>query len=623
MDGSYIQDKKNLKIRYDILVCLLLVIAILFSYYQVSGYEFVNYDDLRYVKKFEKEGLTLISIIESFTTMDASNWHPLTWLSHMVDVKLFGMNPGAHHMVNVFFHITNALLLFIVLRKMTGELWQSGFVAALFAIHPLHVESVAWVAERKDVLSTFFWMMTMYSYFRYIKHRGFYRYMQIILFFMLGLMSKPMLVTLPFVLLLLDYWPLCRFRFGQSYIDSNSHKSSHNLHLILEKIPLFILSAASCVMTILAQKAGGAVGSLGMYSLEARLANALVSYVLYIGKMFIPMNLAVFYPYPVLIPLWKIICALITLLSISFLVIKTYKVHPYFLVGWLWFIGTLIPVIGLVQVGRQAMADRYTYIPLIGLFIMVAWGFSAFYKKRKYNKPVIISISLVILLILTVITRSQVRYWANNFTLYEHAIDVTENNQVAHSNIGAALYLKGRVNEAIVHFIEALKIEPDYNEVLINLLVSLGVNDNIDQAIERLEKLSKVFPENSGLYYNLGVVYRQKGELDKAIKNYKKALLYHSEFAQAQFDLAFSYSIKGEYENALTSYKKTIKIQSDLFWAYYNIAAILSLQNKVDESISWLDRSIKKGFRNWNFLKNDKKMENIRGTSYYKSLLTN
>jgi tetratricopeptide (TPR) repeat protein len=623
MDGSYIQSDKNVNMKYDILVCLFLVIAIFFSYYQVSGYEFVNYDDLRYVKKFEKEGLTLKSIAESFTTMDASNWHPLTWLSHMVDVKLFGMNPGAHHMVNVFFHITNALLLFIILRKMTGGLWQSGFVAALFAIHPLHVESVAWIAERKDVLSAFFWMMTMYTYFRYIKYRGFYRYLQIILFFMLGLMSKPMLVTLPFVLLLLDYWPLCRFKFGQSCIDSNLNKSSHNLHLILEKIPLFILSASSCVLTILAQKAGGAVGSLGMYSLETRLANALVSYVSYVGKMFIPMNLAVFYPYQVLIPLWKVICVLITLLSISFLAIKTYKAHPYFLVGWLWYIGTLIPVIGLVQVGTQAMADRYTYIPLIGLYIIVAWIFSAFFEKRKYNKTAIISISLVIFLILTVITRSQVRYWANNFTLYEHAIDVTENNQVAHNNLGAALYLKGKVNEATVHFMEALKIVPDYNKALINLRVSLGVNDSIDQAIERLEKLSKIYPKNSGLYYNLGVLYGQKGELDKAIKNYKKALSYHPEFVQAQFDLAFLYSIKGEYEKALTLYKKTIKIQSDLFWAYYNIAAILSVQNKVDESISWLDRSIKKGFRNWNFLKNDKKMENIRGTSYYKNLFTN
>ena len=623
MDGSYIQNKKKLNLRYDIIVCLLLTVTILLSYYQVKDYEFVNYDDLRYVKKFELEGLTFRSISESFTTLDASNWHPLTWLSHIIDIQLYGMDAGYHHLTNLFFHIANSILLFVVFFKLTGALWKSAFVAALFALHPINVESVAWIAQRKNVLSTFFWMLTMYSYLRYIEHRGFYRYLLILLFFMLGLMAKPMLVTLPFVLLLLDFWPLGRLKFGQPCIEKNSKEISRNLYLVLEKIPLFILSLASCIITIVAQKTGGAVGSLEIFPLKERVANALISYVIYLGKMFNPINLAVLYPYPVYIPLWKIVCACIILIYISFLALKTFKVHPYFLVGWLWYIGTLIPVIGFIQVGMQAMADRYAYIPFIGLFVIVVWGFSDFLKIFKNKKIMIISISLAIITIITALTWSQVRYWADNFTLYEHAIAVTKNNYVAHSNLGAALYKKERVNEAIIHFIEALKIAPDFNEALINLRVSLSSNSDSEGTITILKRLIKLYPENAALYYVFGAICLQRGELDKSIEKYKKALSYYQNYPQAQFDLAFVYSIKGEYEKALTLYKKTVKIQSDLFWAYYNIAAILSVQNKVDESISWLDRSIKKGFRNWNFLKNDKKMENIKGTSYYKSLIMN
>ena len=644
MRNKFRLDKQDLKryvseaffpAHHNVLICLFLMITILSAYWQIRNHGFVSFDDGMYVYNNlkVKVGLTYNTIAWAFSFTDIAYWHPLTWLSHMLDCQLYGLNPGMHHTTNLILHILNSILLFLVFKQMTGALWRSAFVAALFALHPINVESVAWVAERKNVLSTFFWMLTMLAYVNYSRRQGVWRYLLTLFMFLLGLMCKPILVTLPFVLLLLDYWPLGRLQFGQEKIVSNSVKDapekigfqgSPALFLVLEKVPFFILSAVSVYLSVLSAKQHGIIASTDLTPITLRIANALVSYLVYIGKLIWPQNLAVFYPYPRQIPMALSAGAGLTLLSISFLMIWVLRKKPYLGVGWLWYIGTLLPNIGLIQAGLwPAMADRWAYVPFIGVFIIIAWGVPELTMRWRLKKSHIATAAVAVLLILAVRTWSQVQYWANNFTLYEHAIDVTENNQVAHNNLGAALYLKGSVNEAAIHFIEALRIMPDYNEAHTNLRVSLGANDNADRAIARLERLIKIYPENSGLYYNLGIVYRQKGELDKAIKNYKKALSYHPKFVQAQFDMAFTYSKRGEYEKALTSYKKTIEIRSDLFWAYYNIAAILSVQNQVDESISWLDRSIKKGFRNWNFLKNDKKMENIRGTSYYKSLYMN
>ncbi len=622
-------------VHHNVLICLFLMITILATYWQIRNHGFVSFDDGMYVYNNLKVkiGLTYKSITWAFSFTDIAYWHPLTWLSHMLDCQLYGLNSGMHHMTNLIFHILNSLLLFLVFKQMTGAFWRSVFVAALFALHPINVESVAWVAERKNVLSTFFWMLTMLAYVYYSRRQGVWRYLLTLFMFLFGLMCKPILVTLPFVLLLFDYWPLGRLQFGQEKIVCNSvkdapekigvHGSSAFL-LVLEKVPFFILSAVSVYLSVLSAKQHGIIASTDLTPIILRIANALVSYLVYIGKLIWPQNLAVFYPYPRQIPMAIAAWAGLTLLSISFLMIWALRKKPYLGVGWLWYIGTLLPNIGLIQAGLwPAMADRWAYVPFIGIFIIIAWSVTELGMRWRLKKSHIAIATVAVLLILTARTWSQVQYWANNFTLYEHAIDVTENNQVAHNNLGAALYLKGSVNEATVHFIEALKIVPDYNEALINLRVSLGANDSIDRPITKLERLIKIYPENSGLYYNLGVLYRKKGELDNAIEKYKRALSYHPELAQAQFDMAFTYSIKGEYEKALASYKKTIKIQSDLFWAYYNIAAILSVQNQVDESISWLDQSIKRGFKNWEFLKNDKKMGNIRATSYYKSLIMN
>ncbi len=460
-------------IRREILVCLFLLLSTLAVYWQIRKYEFVSYDDTFYVtnNSFVRSGLSSESLIWALTTGHASNWHPVTWLSHILDVELYGMNPGSHHLTNLLFHIANTLLLFFVLKQMTGVLWQSSFVAALFALHPLHVESVAWVSERKDVLSTFFWMLTILSYIRYLKYHTLAGYLLTLLFFILGLMAKPMLVTLPFVLLLLDYWILNNIKKTEyhhqtiktdSYISHFSLLTSH-FSLLIEKIPFFIFAGASSIITFFVQKNWGAVSSLDACSFHLRASNAFISYISYIGKMFMPYRLAILYPFPDTIPLWKTAGAFLLIISISFIVIRNMRKHPYLIVGWLWYMGTLVPVIGLVQVGIQSMADRYTYIPLIGLFIIIAWGVSEFINKiynhsLKLLKTPITSIRIKIWLavlsagllsVFMAVTWLQTRYWKDSTVLFEHALSVTTDNKLAHYGLGDVLLSQGRFDEAV------------------------------------------------------------------------------------------------------------------------------------------------------------------------------
>ncbi|MBC8393806.1 MAG: tetratricopeptide repeat protein, partial [Deltaproteobacteria bacterium] len=509
----------------EILVCLFLVIAILTVYWQVQNYDFVNYDDDHYVyeNRHVQEGLTLKSVTWAFTTIHVSNWHPLTWLSHMLDYQLYGMNPGRHHLTNLFLHIANTLLLFFVFRKMTGGLWQSAFIAALFALHPLHVESVAWVSERKDVLSTFFWMLTMWSYLWYVGHLLVYRYILVVLFFALGLMSKPMLVTLPFVLLLLDFYPLNRFKFQPSDGSANSQQRSNTLRLILEKIPLFVLVAMSSAITFYAQKHGGAVKSLDFFPLKARVANALVSYVKYIGKMVYPSKLAVLYPHPGMLPWWKIAGACLLLVSISFLAIRVVKQSPYFVVGWLWYLGTLVPVIGLVQVGIQSMADRYTYVPLIGIFIIIVWGIPELVAQWRYRKIWLATLATIILATLMAVTWKQVGYWGNSVALFEHTLKITSNNDVAHYNLGIALNKQGRTEEAIENFIKTLQLNPRYINAYNNLGVALVQTGKTDEALIYLQKALQIDPDTTDTHINLGIALFSKGRTEDAITHFRQA----------------------------------------------------------------------------------------------------
>ncbi|MDH3838255.1 MAG: tetratricopeptide repeat protein [Desulfobacteraceae bacterium] len=538
--------------RLNVLICLFLVIATLAVYWQVKGYEFVNYDDSRYVYNngYVQAGLTLKGVIWAFTATHASNWHPLTWLSHMLDCQLFGLNPGWHHLTNVFFHIANTLLLLFVLRRMTGALWRSFFVAALFALHPLHVESVAWVAERKDVLSTFFWLLTMWGYARYVERPGLGRYLLILLFFALGLMAKPMLVTLPFVLLLLDYWPLERFQFGGAETIGDSHGDSQlgsTAHrLVWEKIPLFLLTVVSSVVTFLIQQSSGAAGSLVQYPLVVRIANGLVSYARYIGKMILPSHLAVLYPHPGMLPWWQVAAACLLLVSISLLVIKSAKRRPYFVLGWLWYIGTLVPVIGFVQVGAQAMADRYTYVPLVGLFIMISWGVSELVAELHYGKIGLAAIGVAILSILMGTTWFQVRCWKNSITLFRHSLDVAGESYVVHNNLGNALLSKGRSEEAIAQYRKALRLKPDF------ML----------------------------WYYNWGNALVTQGKLDEAIRRYSEALLIDPDYAEAHNSLGVALLHKGEINEAITHFREALRIRPGNIVVYTNLQVALAKKTK-------------------------------------------
>ena len=710
-------------IRREGVICLILVIAIIAVYWQVGNHEFVDFDDNEYVTKNRhvQAGLTSDSITWAFTSTHAANWHPLTWLSHMLDCQIYGLNPGGHHLTNVLLHILNTILLFLIFRRMTGALWKSAFVAALFALHPLHVESVAWVAERKDVLSTFFWMLTMGSYVWYVERRGMRRYLLVLLFFALGLMAKPMLVTLPFVLLLLDYWPLGRFHIR--YVDDVQHiedvstkdtrrkkgKPRHGaenvvqadknttsnyrwslvLPLLREKIPFLILAAVSSIVTFYVQQGGGAVGSLYAFPFIIRISNALASYISYIEKMLWPQHLALLYPH--VLEGWKIAGAFLILIFISYVAVRVMKRFPYIIVGWFWYLGTLVPVIGLVQVGSQSMADRYTYVPLIGIFIIIAWGASDILTRWQYRRAFLAISAGCILSVLTIVTWMQLQYWQNSISLFEHTINVTTDNFTMHCCMGTALAEQGKIDEAVVHYTEALKIKPDYAEAHYGRGVVLQEQDKIDEAISHYTEALKIKPDYADVHYNLGIAlvrqgrvdeaishyseamrinpgdddarsrlqmiqtilketdkdikrlkklleinpgdpelhyilgnqYYKRRDFDKSINQYQKALSIHPDAVPVLNNLAMVYMAKRDYEKAVSVFGRIADLQPDNASVYYNIACMYSIQNKTKESMDSLKMAIEKGYDNWEHIKADKDLKNIRSSLYYKELMSN
>ena len=578
MNDTIANRNNRLQIRPDLLISLFLVIAILSVYWQVRNHDFINFDDDLYVtiNPHVQTGLTLDSIIWAFTSTHASNWHPLTWLSHMLDCQIYGMNPGQHHLTNVLFHILNTLLLFFVFKRMTKDLWQSGFVAALFALHPLHIESVAWVAERKDVLSTFFWMLTLRSYVRYVERSGLNRYLPVLFFFILGLMAKPMLVTLPFVLLLLDYWPLKRFRLGSSENGQDCRPRSFYLGLVWEKLPFFLLAAGSSVITFMVQKSTGAVSTLAVIPFHVRIFNAIVSYASYIRKMIWPHNLAVLYPYPKSISYWQVVGAGLLLAAITVVVFRTVKTKPYFAVGWFWFLGTLVPVIGLVQVGLQTMADRYTYVPLIGLFIMVAWGVPDILGKWRYKKKIFAVLSVFVLSAFMICTWFQVGKWRNSMTLFQNAADVTENNYAAYEKLGEALAAQGKMDSAIQHYSEALRIRPDFESTYLSMGVALREQGNYDAAIRHFREALRINPNNAIAHNNLGVVLARKGNAKEAVSQFFEAIRINSDYAGAYYNLGKIFANQGKIEDATLYYRKTLHIDPNMTQALYNLSWILA-----------------------------------------------
>ena len=572
-------------------VILFLTIATVAVFWQVRNYEFIILDDGKYVTENShvQDGLTWESLVWAFTTTHANFWHPLTWISHMLDCQLYGLDPGGHHFTNLLIHIANTLLLFLVLERMTGAIWPSAFVAAMFALHPLHVESVAWVAERKDVLSTFFCVLTMGSYVRYVERPRVSRYMLVLLLFAFGLMAKPMLVTLPFVLLLLDYWPLGRFQFGKPSHDiraqaqksgrPNNQRSSF-FRLVLEKLPFFALAAVSCIVAFLAQEYGGALRVLSLFPIEVRIANAVISYASYIGKTIWPLHLAVFYPHPGTLPMWRIAGACLLLVCISVPVIRAAHRAPYLTIGWLWYLGTLVPVIGLVQVGDHAMADRYTYVPLIGLFIMIAWGSRDILKGWRYRK-IVLPISTGVLLCASMIsTGLQVRHWQNSTTLFEHALDVTADNSMAHTNLGVVLAGQEKLDEAIAHYSQALRIKPDHLEARINMGAALAAQDKLDEAIAHYSSALHIKPNFAGAHYNLGNALAAQGKIADAIAHFQEALRIEPNDAEVNNNLGIALAKQGKTEEAITHFQEALRIKPDYTLARHNLEVALTVQRK-------------------------------------------
>jgi Tfp pilus assembly protein PilF len=558
--------------RRDIWVFILLTVAIAAVFLQLPGHDFVDFDDGMYVTRNPqvRNGLTLEGIIWSFGLYDSPYWQPLTWISHMLDCQLFGLDPGMHHLTNLVLHLANSLLLLLFFKRTTGSLWKSSFVAALFALHPLSVESVAWVSSRKNLLSTFFWMLTMLSYVHYSKRPGLYRYLLTSLFFVLGLMAKPILVILPFALLLLDYWPLGRFRPGKPAEPADSTGAAATMTvspgksafpLVAEKIPLLIFSLFSIYVTSLTLQLAGSSISTEQVPIKLRIASGLVSYVSYVTKMVWPKDLAVFYPYPTMVPMWHIVGAVILLLSVSILLLRVWRKKPYLVTGWLWYLGTMIPMIGLKQAGLwPAIADRYTYVPLIGLYWMISWGVPDLVANWRYQRTLLSFSAGLVLVLLMLCTRSQVKHWRDSVTLFEHTLRVTENNRVIHNNLGAVLIEQGRFVEAIPHFTKALQIRPEDVKAQINLAVSLANLGDLQKAVDHYSKALKLDPHHAGAHNNLGNVLLLQGRVDEAEAEFSRALEIRGDYAEAHNNLGVVLARQGRFTEAIEHFNQALRV---------------------------------------------------------------
>jgi protein O-mannosyl-transferase len=571
--------------RSALLISLFLIFIIAALFWRVQYFGFIHYDDFLYVTEntHVQGGLGYEGFMWAMTTSHASNWHPLTWLSLMADYELFWLNPAGYHWTNLLFHIANTVLLLLVLNGMTGALWRSVFVAALFAIHPLHVESVAWIAERKDVLSAFFWMLTMGAYVRYVRHPGLSRYLALLLAFILGLMAKPMLASLPFVLLLLDYWPLRRFRFGEL---------SGLSRLIVEKVPLFIFSGVSALVTFLVQKNAEAVASLEFLSIGTRLTNAFVSYATYVVKTFWPTGLAIFYPHPGTWSVWQVVWSVLLVVGVTVCVVACIRRYPYGVVGWLWYLGTLVPVIGLVQVGSQAMADRYTYVPLIGLFIVVVWGVADLLRGWRYGRCVGGVAAAAVLSALVVVTWFQVQRWRDSITIFTHALKVTQNNYFVNNNLGVALFQDGRIADAIFHFQEAARIKSDHADAYTNMGFAMAFHGKHEEALPYYFRALQLKQNDERLHNNLANSLSNLGRLDEAIHHFREVLKIRPDYAEAHNNIGVAFARQNRLDEAIPHFRKTLRIKPDNADAENNMGSALARQGKFSEAARCFERAL-------------------------------
>ena len=526
-------------------ICISLAVLTWVVFGQLLQYDFINYDDPRYVYENTNitNGLTIGGIAWAFTHIHSMNWHPLTTISHMLDCQLYGLKPGAHHFTNVLLHSIVAILLLLVLQRMTGgpsgtgSIWRSAFVAAVFAIHPLRVESVAWIAERKDVLSGVFFMLTLLTYFCYVRVRSIGHYLTVLFMFALGLMCKPMLVTLPFVLLVLDYWPLGRIRGQKS--DVSGHENL--VMLVVEKIPLVGLSAISSVVTFLAQR--GAVGWTEQLPVLARINNAVVTYAAYMWQMLWPVKLAVFYPHPESrLPLWEIILCLLLLIGITAAAVVLRKSRPYFITGWLWYLGMLVPVIGLVQVGWQGRADRYTYLPQIGLYIAITWGIADVTAAWRWQREILTAGTAIVVGLLSWRASVQASYWRDSETLFTHALAVTSNNDVAENNLGIVFLQKGNLDEAISLLQAAVDLRPENSPAHENLAKALLQKGQVTDALVHYRRLLELQPDNIEVHNIVGTVLIQQGRIREGVEEWQKVLAIQPDNGNAMSNLAWVFA---------------------------------------------------------------------------------
>ncbi|MGP8247415.1 MAG: tetratricopeptide repeat protein [Bryobacteraceae bacterium] len=559
----------------------------------------MNLDDPEdvYANPHVQSGLTPQGFEWALTSGEYWNWIPLTRLSHLVDSEMFGIGSGPRHLTNVLLHALAALALFAFLFRATRDRWPSAFVAAMFALHPLHVESVAWVTERKDVLCAFFWFVTLWAYVRYVERPERRRYVLVLVLFCLGLMSKPMIVTLPLVLLLLDVWPLRRLAWWP-LADTGGKPRTVPIpwnKAVREKIPFFCLSAASCMVTYLVQNSGGAVKSVAVYPVWLRMENAAVSYLAYIGKTVWPGSLAVFYPYRHDLPAWQAALAAAAILGISALVLSRIRARPYLAVGWLWYLGTLVPVIGLVQVGDQARADRYMYLPMTGLAIMLAWGVADALRRLSRLKTAVAVLAGAALVWWASLTADQLRYWKNSGVLYQHALDVTGDNYRAHYLLGLYLIdIPGRLPEAADHFRAAARLKPDYADAHNNLgNALLRIPGRLPGAMAEFQAALRIRPDDAEARNNLGIALFRAGRLTRAMAEFRAALRIRPDYADAHTNLAGALAqIPGALPQALAQYEAALRLKPDSAEVHYNMGVILArMPGRLQEAISHLRRA--------------------------------
>jgi len=579
----------TVKTRWIAAVYLALAASTIAVYWPVRNFEFVNFDDTKYVRDnpYVNSGFTRQGLAWAFTD-SISYWHPLTWLSHMLDCQLFGVNPGPHHLVNLFFHIANTVLLFTILWKMTSACWRSAFVAAAFALHPLRAESVAWIVERKDVLSALFWMLTILVYLRYLKRQGAASYLLALALFALALMAKPTVVTLPFVLLLLDYWPLERF---STLSSAPSRKIFYRL--IIEKIPFFVLSAISFyVSSTSTQRLANAITTVSV-PMTLRIANAIVSYVKYIVMHIWPGALSPFYPYPDSIPLWQVIGALLLLSLLLVCIFRTIKTRPYFLVGSLWFFGTLLPSIGLVQAGLwPAVADRFTYLSSIGVFLVVAWAFYDLLKNYRYKNLVGALSATAVLGAFAVTSHLQVGYWQNSNTLFEHALKVNKDNYVAHSSLAYVLCEQGKRDEAIAHYYQSLSIKPSYATSHVNLGAALAAKGQIDEAEKHFTEAIRMDPRLAAAHSSLAKLYAQQDKLDLAVAYYGRALELEPLNYAVYNSLGQALARQGKLADAIANFNKALQLNPSSAQIHANLGQALVEEHSFDKAVEHLDKAI-------------------------------